>query len=180
MESDRLEELILYIASRMEQDQHVGRGRIKLAKLLYRIDFEAYARWGQSVSGTRYHADRLGPVPSGELLATRDLIAQGRFDWRNEWDKQELPIALDAPQLDVFAPREVALADEQLDLYREVSGDAMVEEAHRFAGWVHAWDEGRGSRAPVLFESIFWDDTRQEPEPWENEHARSLAEKHGL
>ena len=45
----KLRELILYLATRMERDQHAGQGRIKLAKLLWLTDFEAYRRFGRSI-----------------------------------------------------------------------------------------------------------------------------------
>lgn len=88
---ERLQELILYIASKMEQDQHVGRGRIKLAKLLWRSDFAAFWKFGEPITETPYHADDYGPSPVDELLATRDLETQGRLEWRNDWDVQQIP-----------------------------------------------------------------------------------------
>lgn len=173
-----IDELILYLAQRMERDAHVGRGRIKLAKLLFFIDFEAYARFTRPVSGSGYHADKLGPAPSDELTATRDLQADGRFEWRHEWDRQELPVALDEPVLDVFSPRERALIDEMLERYRRVSSKRMVDEAHEFSGWVHAWNGGEGKGTSIPYESIFWDGAREVAEPWENEYARQLVGRH--
>src|SRR2546423_1634179 len=69
----KLRELILHIAKRMEKDQHAGQGRIKLAKLLWLSDFEAYRRFGRSITGARYVADELGPYSfREERLFMRD------------------------------------------------------------------------------------------------------------
>jgi hypothetical protein len=175
----KLDELILYIAARMEADDHRGRGRIKLAKLLFQIDFEAFARWGEPVTEATYLADELGPAPTEELLAARDLEAAGRLRWETRWDKERLPIAQGRPpDMEVFQPRARELIDETLDRYRGASASEMVEEAHQFIGWVNAWRDGRGEGAPVPFESIFWNPRRTEVEPWENEHARVLAERY--
>ena len=177
---DRLQELILYLAQKMERDGHKTPSRMKLAKLLFQIDFEAYAQRGRPVSGTRYDADKYGPKPVGELLATRELEGELRFEWANPWDRMEVPVAKDDPRMDEFEPWERELIDSVADRYRDVTANAMVEEAHRFPGWVHAWDDGRGARTPVMFEAIFWDESRTKAEPWENEHARELARARGL
>lgn len=174
-EQVKLRELILYIASKMEQDRHVGRGRIKLAKLLWRSDFAAFWKFGESITETRYHADEHGPAPVGELLAIRDLEAEGRLEWRNEWDRQQIPVAVGRPpDMDVFTGQQVALIDTQLEQYRFVTGRAMRDEAHEFPGYVHAWRDGKGMHAPVPFESVYWDD-RTTVHDWENEHAAALA-----
>jgi hypothetical protein len=174
----KLKELILYVAQRMEDDNHIGRGRIKLAKLLWRCDFGAYWKLGAPITEAHYHADELGPVPTEELLATRDLETEERFEWRNEWDYQQIPIALDTPRLQVFSREQVAFIDEQLMRYRRVTGQQMVDEAHLFPGWLHAWEGHEGERRPVPLESVFWDD-RTTLHDWEEEHALSLSQRLG-
>jgi hypothetical protein len=170
----KLQELILYLASKMDEDQHVGRGRIKLAKLIWRCDFGAFWKLGEPITETTYVADEHGPAPVGELLATRDLEAAGRLEWHNEWDRQQIPVALDTPHLDVFSAEQLELIHGQLDEYRYVTGAAMRAEAHEFPGWQQAWRDGAGQHAPVPFESVFWD-ARRELEDWEQGHAALLA-----
>lgn len=175
----KLRELILYIASKMEQDQHVGRGRIKLAKLLWRSDFAAFWKLGEPITETRYHADEHGPAPVGELLAIRDLEAEGRLELRNEWDRQQIPVSVGRPpDMGVFTGEQVALIDAQLEQYRYVTGRAMRDEAHDFPGYKQSWRDGEGMHAPVPFESVYWDD-RSTLHDWEEEHALSLAKELG-
>lgn len=169
---EKFQELILYIAKRMEEDNHAGRGRIKLAKLMWRSDFAAFWKLGEPITGATYHADKLGPSPRDELLMTRDLEVAGDFRWENDWDRQELPIAMRSADVGVFKPEELELIDSQLDKYRFVTSKAMVDEAHTFAGWKHAWNAGR--HEPIPYASVFWDD-RRELETWEEEYALSLA-----
>lgn len=175
----RLEELILYIAERMARDQHAGRGRIKLAKLLFMADFQAYARFGKSITGANYHADELGPAPTDEMLATRDLESRGHFAFEPGWDRQQLPIAKRSADTDLFTARELELVDELLARYQHRTAGELVEEAHRFPGWQHAWRNGAGKNSPVPYESIFWHDRRQ-LKPWEQEHADRLADEFAL
>lgn len=179
-EKTKLKELILYLAEKMEEDQHVGRGRIKLAKLLWRADFGAFWRFGSPITEATYHADKLGPAPVDEMLAIRDLEGEGRLEFVNEWDRQEIPVAKgESPKLELFSAQEIALVDDQLNRYRYVTGRAMVDEAHDFPGWIHAWRDGEGKRNPIPFESVFWD-ARTELEEWEQAEARVLAEKLGI
>lgn len=171
----KLEELVLYLATRMEEDRHIGRGRIKLAKLLWRCDFAAFWTLGEPITETSYQADKLGPAPVDEMLALRDLESQGRLELRNEWDRQQIPVAIgESPDLGVFSAAQIALVDQQLQQYQHVTSQAMVDEAHEFPGWINAWRNGQGKHRPVPFESVFWD-PRSELEEWEQHEARVLA-----
>jgi hypothetical protein len=176
----KLKELIIYLALRMQEDQHVGRGRIKLAKLLWRCDFAAFWRFGEPITEARYQADRLGPAPVDEMLALRDLEGAGRLELVNEWDQQQIPVATGVPpNLEVFSGSEIALVDDQLHRYRLVTAHAMVDEAHEFPGWINSWRGGKGKHSPIPFESVFWD-SRTELEPWEDEYAQVLAGELGI
>jgi Antitoxin SocA-like, Panacea domain len=179
-ETTKLKELILYLAQRMEGDQHVGRGRIKLAKLLWRCDFAAFWRLGNPITEAQYQADRLGPAPVDEMLALRDLEGAGRLQLLSEWDQQQIPVAVgEPPNLGVFSAAEIALVDDQLHRYQWITARTMVDEAHEFPGWINAWRGGEGKHAPIPFESVFWD-SRTELEPWEDEFAKVLAGELGI
>jgi uncharacterized phage-associated protein len=171
----RLEELILYVTAKMQRDHHAGVGRIKLAKLLWRIDFTAYWQLGHPITEATYQADQYGPSPVEELLATRDLEGAGRFRWEQDWDQRWMPVILGEPN-DVFEADEIDLIDDVIDRYRSTSGRQMVEDAHQFPGWLHAWRGGEGKGATVPYESIFWD-RRDEVRPDEDEHAAEIADE---
>lgn len=145
-ETERLEELILHIAAKMAVDGHRGRGRIKLAKLLWAIDTTAYGKWGRSVSGTEYTIDEHGPAPDGELLATRDLEAAGDFEWENPWRNQQIPIAKRPARREVFTVDEWTLIDEIIDGYRDWTGKQMRDRSHRHPAWAA---RSMGDRAPL-------------------------------
>src|SRR5215208_5417596 len=114
----KLEELILYVAAKMQRDHHAGVGRIKLAKLLWRIDFTAFWRFGRPITEATYQADQYGPSPAEELLATRDLEGAGRFHWEQDWDRRWMPVTEDEPRIDLFEPQERDLIDQVIDRYR--------------------------------------------------------------
>jgi hypothetical protein len=172
---ERLEELILYVADKMVTDHHAGVGRIKLAKLLWRIDFTGYWKLGHSISGATYQADKFGPSPVEELLATRDLESRGRFSWEQDWDRRWMPVVSDhKPRMQLFTEDERHIIDSTLDRFRNTSGKQMVDEAHEFPGWIHAWRNGEGQGSPIPYEAVFWDRSR-ELTPDQERHARELA-----
>lgn len=131
----KLEELILYISDRMERDEHAGQGRIKLAKLLWLSDFEAFRRFGASITGGRYVADELGPSPVDELLAVRDLESRGHLVFEPGYEKQRLPRAKRPSDTAVFTKAELALVDEIVSRYRKWTGSQLVDLAHEYPGW---------------------------------------------
>ena len=78
----KLQELILYIARRSEDDRHFGAN--KLNKLLFYSDFLAYAKTGRSFTGAPYERLEHGPAPRGLAAALEELkpaCAEAERDW---------------------------------------------------------------------------------------------------
>jgi len=139
LDQTKLKALVLYMAKRMELDDHAGRGRIKLAKLVWLSDFEAHRRLGHSITGSRYVADELGPVVEGELLLIRDLEASGDLVLEPGYDRQQLLRTQRPADTSPFPKDELAVIDEMLDKYRTWTGKRLVDDvAHKFPGWVLA------------------------------------------
>lgn len=142
----KLRELILYLAARMEKDNHAGQGRIKLAKLLWLSDFEAYRRLGKSITGARYVADELGPAPVEELLAVRDLVDGGALEILPGFQRQQLFHPVRPADLSSFNEVERGIVEEMLEKYRTWTGKQLVDLAHEFPGWKLA---NRGGDIPL-------------------------------
>src|ERR1035437_1475045 len=58
---DKLRELVLYIATASEGDEPFG--KVKLNKILFFADFEAYRRFVRSITGHEYQKLAQGPAP---------------------------------------------------------------------------------------------------------------------
>jgi Protein of unknown function (DUF4065) len=133
---ERFRELIIYVAGRMERTGHKGSGRIKLAKMLWLSDFEAYLRLGDSLTGARYLADKYGPSPPEELIQSRTLNPETEFAYERGFRRQKLPRAKRAVRPGVFDERELALVNEVVDRYRDWTGDDVVNKvAHTHPGY---------------------------------------------
>lgn len=75
IELDRLKEALLYVSSMCEGDEKFG--AVKLNKILYYADFQAYRESGRSVTGATYQHLPEGPAPRELLAARKELIDEG-------------------------------------------------------------------------------------------------------
>lgn len=127
----RLKELILYIADHSEDDSNFG--TVKLNKILYFADFQAYVHLGEPITGVTYIKLDNGPVPEdfysvrAEMLAAGDIIIKSRQRYEHV---QERVIALRMPQLALFTAEEISLVDEVIYELRERNASEVSEMSH--------------------------------------------------
>jgi hypothetical protein len=150
LQDEKLQELIVYIAYRMERTRHRGRGRLKLHKLLFYCDFEAYRRLGQSITGASYRRFPKGPFLREENDAVKALDPNSDFAYRRDWDFRKLPEAKRSPDEAMFSAAERSLINEILDTYREHTADQMRRLSHDHPGYKTVRD---GEAIP--YDSVF-------------------------
>jgi hypothetical protein len=137
----KLKELILFIASRSQDDPRFG--STKLNKLLFFADFLAYAKLGRAITGHPYFRLPNGPAPQAmvpireEMIEERSLAIQDRDHYGRN---QKVPIALREPDLTKFSAQEIAVVTDVLIAYRKDNAKALSELSHRFDGWKLAED----------------------------------------
>lgn len=74
----KLKELIVYLCEIGANDERLG--ALKLNKLLYFADKEAYLRLGQTITGARYQHLEEGPAPRALRPVRRELLEEGRLE----------------------------------------------------------------------------------------------------
>jgi len=129
-------ELLLYVASKCEQDRSYG--AVKLNKILFYSDFLAYRKWGSAITHQEYRKLEHGPVPSKLPVIQQELIAQNALAIQERdyyGNKQKRPIALREARLDSFAAQEVALIDEVIQDLWGLSATEVSALSHAFDGW---------------------------------------------
>lgn len=139
----KLSELILYIASKSQDDPNYG--AIKLNKILFAIDFLAYGLWGRPVTEATYVRQEHGPTPEpGQFLRERDqLIAakrasiQTRLHFGNE---QKRLVALDIPEMSLFSEAEKSLIDDTIQDLRNLNAAQLSDWTHTLIPWLEAED----------------------------------------
>lgn len=136
----RLKELILYVAARCDNERYFG--AVKLNKILYFSDFEAYAKLGKSITGVEYRKYELGPAPACMERIKKELSDKHEaYEYRNPLsadsvEKRLLPMR--KPDLAIFSQEELAIVNAVIDRLRGLSGIRLSRLSHKLPGWKYA------------------------------------------
>lgn len=134
--TEKLRELILYICLISEGDEAFG--SVKLNKLLFFSDFNAYLEYGQPITGQEYQKLKNGPAPRVMLSLLADMQSRNEIviaDRKYHGLPQKKPLALREPELAQFTAQEIALVDQSLYRFRNMNASEISHESHRFLGW---------------------------------------------
>ena len=135
---DKLKELIVYLWQIGQNDERLG--AVKLNKLLFYADKEAYLKLGRTITGASYQHLAEGPAPRALPIVRSQLLAEGRlrpdprprgkFDPEHMEATEQEPVALGA-----FAPEELAIVHEVVKRFWYLTGMDLSRLSHFEAGW---------------------------------------------
>jgi hypothetical protein len=154
---EKFKELILYIARESEGDSTFG--ATKLNKILFFCDFLSYRAYGEPITGQRYFKLPFGPAPRPLIPVVKELIEEGACIkvQRSHYGRPQDPIiAKREANLEVFTPRDIALADYVLRQLRDNDATQVSDLSHEFIGWQLAADQ-----EDIPYETIFLGDPRK-------------------
>jgi uncharacterized phage-associated protein len=167
----KFKELVLHLAQASAEDE--GFGMVKLNKLLYRADFEAYRLLGKSITGETYEKQDYGPV-ARELPRALDELGK---DQRMQW--QHIP---SGPYVrDVPEPRETEAADvslftdEEMKIVRRALEELAEHGAKSVSQWSH--ETSAGWRVKQIGEEIPYSSAMINLEPLSREARDSFRDK---
>jgi hypothetical protein len=128
---DKLVELVTYIARRFEDQPRFG--LTKLAKILFRVDFQAYVELNAPVTGISYRKFPWGPLPDDmysviEEQAHLKLEESGPPEFR-----QRRVLSSREAELGVFSAGEKQLIDRVIDEVWELSAEEVSALSHGIA-----------------------------------------------
>jgi hypothetical protein len=137
----KFKELVLYLSQASAGDE--GFGMVKLNKLLYRADFEAFRRLGHSITGERYYKQEWGPVAHDLLPVLDELEHAGRlvmFRLPAGPYTRKVPTPRDEPDTradaTLFSDEELQVIEDTLQELAVYGGKDVSEWSHReSAGW---------------------------------------------
>jgi hypothetical protein len=136
---DRLKQMILYIAERCATAERFG--LIKLNKILWKSDFDAFAARGVPVTGRDYQRLELGPAPKEIPRVYSDLLRDGaiRVEEVDFGDGivEKRTIPLDRPNLKLFSPEDIAFVDAAIAYYWNMTGTETSDDSHGVAWKTH-------------------------------------------
>lgn len=133
----KFKELVLLFAERSSQDE--GFGMVKLNKLLWRADFEAYRIHGRPITGETYERQEFGPVARHLPIALDQLAAKGYIFWRRAGSEpyvRSVPTPLESADTSLFTPQELAGVEGVLAELAAHGGKSVSDWSHEnFVGW---------------------------------------------
>ena len=134
--TDKMREAILYVCVASQADEAFG--SVKLNKLLFYTDFQAYLRRGKSVTGQEYQKLKNGPAPRVMLPLLEQMKRDGELAIANTtfrgW-RQKRPLALRDPNLSSFTADEIAEIDQVLRQFLHYTATQISNLSHDFQGW---------------------------------------------
>jgi uncharacterized phage-associated protein len=74
---EKYQEVILYLCQKLGGEI---KGKKKLAKLLYFVDFDNYEKNGTSITGDTYFARQMGPLPMALAEITKSMQKKGTLE----------------------------------------------------------------------------------------------------
>ena len=130
---------ILYLIQKM--DGKVLEGKKKICKLLYFVDFGAFEKYGQPVTGEKYIRMPMGPMPSnfdkiikvleGSVLRIKKELKDSTHEYPTTI--YELKKEADA---DVFSKEEKEILDWVIEKYAKLTGKELENISHSEAPWL--------------------------------------------
>lgn len=129
----KYEQVIIYLCSKLGGEI---RGKKKLAKLLYYLDFDFFEKFQKSITGDIYNAYPKGPLPSmlGEITA--DMVKKGLLEVKSkkEWGEEYAPTEIfkcsTKPDISVFNKDEIKMLNRIAKRYGALNGEQLAELSH--------------------------------------------------
>jgi Protein of unknown function (DUF4065) len=159
----RFKDLVLLLSRESIEAGDEGFGIVKLNKLLYRSDFEAFRLLGQSITGAAYERQDYGPVARELPLALDELVQGGFLAWQHVPAgpyTRDVPEPQVAPDQSLFTEEELAIVYAALKELSPLGGKSVSEWSHEeSAGW-----RVRKTGDEITYESGLIDVTPLDPE----------------
>ena len=152
--TEKLRELVLYIARKSESDPRFG--ATKLNKILFYADFLAYLQLGKPITGADYQKLEHGPAPRRLLPLQKEMESKEEgvlVDRIFCGRKQKRLMAMREPDLSDFTGEEIALVDEILEICKGANATDLSEATHGLTAW-RAFQKGES----IPYTTVFIDD----------------------
>jgi len=149
---EKFKMLVHYICWQCRQDPS-KLGAVKLNKILWIADFEAYRRRGEPITGARYVKRQFGPVPGPIMVTLKELEAEGVLVQRESqfhgFKKREFSVLAEARPI-AFDHDELTIVDEAINRVCEKhTARSISEHSHD-----HIWQAANDGE-PIPYFTIF-------------------------
>ena len=149
----KYQQTILYLCKKLGGEI---RGKKKLAKLLYFVDFDFYEKNHRPITGDVYKALPMGPFPVALNDITAEMAEKGILQIKpvNEYpggNPTEVYHAESKPDLSVFSEDEIKMIDRVINKYGQLNGKQLEDLTHNEAPYI-----GTDSRKEITYELTYY------------------------
>jgi uncharacterized phage-associated protein len=138
----KFKELVVYFCASAEQANDEGFGMVKLNKLLYLADFEAYRVLGQPLTAETYEKQEFGPVARDLPIVLDELAAAGRLRWltipRGQYERKVPALTKDPDAVADMSN----FSDEEKDVITSALTELAVHGGRSASEWSHEESAG--------------------------------------
>lgn len=138
IDTQKYASVILYIAQKLGGEI---RGKKKLAKLLYFVDFDSFEKNNQPIIGDSYKALPMGPLPEHMLdiiqeLSNKNIIQVESINEYPGYNATEVYKLVTEDLKFNFSPEEVKMIDRVIQKYGHLNGKELEVLTHAEAPYV--------------------------------------------
>jgi hypothetical protein len=153
-QQSRVKQLILYVASKCATATYFG--AIKLNKIIWKADYESFAKRRVPITGREYRRRYFGPALFEMPPIHREMLSEGliRLELRDYGDDvvEKRTVALVEPNMSLFTDEDIAYVDAAIRYYWEMTGTETSDDSHG-AAW-----RTRQDGDPMPYELAFLSD----------------------
>lgn len=137
----KFKELVIYMSQASAEDE--GFGMVKLNKLLYRADFEAFRRLGRSITGETYQKEEWGPIAHDLLPILGELENAGRLTVASvPAGPHTRRVPTPSPEPDYGIADLAAFSDEEREVIEDTLRELAVHGGRSVSEWSHETSAG--------------------------------------
>lgn len=134
----KYQNVVLYLCEKLNGEV---RGKKKLAKLLYFVDFDFYEKTQRSITGDTYRALPMGPFPIELDKITLNMIKHNtlsvkQMEGREGYNPTEIYKCVKKADTGVFNKEEIKMLDRVVTKYGHLNGKQLEELSHGEAPYI--------------------------------------------
>lgn len=153
LHTEKYKQAILYLCIKLGKEI---KGKKKLAKLLYFVDFDFFEKNQKYFTGDKYKALLMGPFPISLNNITREMVRDKSLKIKSVQERDgyiatEIYTCLKEPKLSVFSKEEKDMLDRVVKKYGHLTGKQLEDLTHAEAPY-----SGTKSNDFIFYELAFY------------------------
>lgn len=153
LRTEKYKQAILYLCSKLGKEV---RGKKKLAKLLYFVDFDFFEKNQKYFTGDKYKALPMGPFPVSLNEITREMAKEKTLKIEsvkehNGYNATEVYTCLKYPKTSIFSKEEKKMLDRIIIKYGHLNGKQLEDLTHAEAPY-----SGTKQNEEIFYELAFY------------------------